>query len=112
MKDFFVADAAQFDGQTVTTYFAVSSFSVREKKGAGGQYLALILSDKTGSMEARMWEDFASAMTTCAEGCYVKVQGQDRQISGQIPDHADQDAAGRGLGGRTGRLCANHEVRY
>jgi 3'-5' exoribonuclease len=76
MKDFFVADAAKFDGQTVKTFFAVSSFSVREKKGAGGQYLALTLSDKTGSMEARMWEDFASAMATCAEGCYVKVQGQ------------------------------------
>jgi 3'-5' exoribonuclease len=84
MKDFFVADAAQFDGQTVTTYFAVSSFSVREKKGAGGQYLALILSDKTGSMEARMWEDFASAMTTCAEGCYVKVQGQIAKYQGKF----------------------------
>jgi 3'-5' exoribonuclease len=23
-----------------------------------------------------MWEDFASALATCAEGCYVKVQGQ------------------------------------
>jgi len=84
MKDFFVADAAKFDGQTVTTYFAVSSFSVREKKGAGGQYLALILSDKTGSMEARMWEDFASAMATCAEGCYVKVQGQVAKYQGKF----------------------------
>jgi 3'-5' exoribonuclease len=84
MKDFFVADAAKFDGQTVTTYFAVSSFSVRDKKGAGGQYLALILSDKTGSMEARMWEDFASAMATCAEGCYVKVQGQVAKYQGKF----------------------------
>jgi 3'-5' exoribonuclease len=84
MKDFFVADAAKFDGQTVTAYFAVSSFSVREKKGAGGQYLALILSDKTGSMEARMWEDFDSAMATCAEGCYVKVQGQVAKYQGKF----------------------------
>ena len=75
MKDFFVADAAKFDGETVVTYFAVSSISLRDRK-AGGQYLALTLSDKTGSMEARMWEEFAPAVATCAEGCYVKVQGQ------------------------------------
>jgi len=76
MKDFFVADAAKFDGETITSFFAISSFSVREKKGGGGQYLALVLSDKTGSLEARMWEEFASAMETCGEGCFVKVQGQ------------------------------------
>lgn len=75
MKDFFVADAVKFDGETVVTFFAVSSIALRERK-AGGQYLALNLSDKTGSMEARMWEEFAPAFATCGEGCYVKVQGQ------------------------------------
>jgi 3'-5' exoribonuclease len=84
MKDFFVADAARFDGETVTSFFAISSFSIREKKGGGGQYLALTLSDKTGSMEARMWEEFASAMSTCGEGCFVKVQGQISKYQGRF----------------------------
>lgn len=84
MKDFFVEDAARFDGETVTTFFAISSFSVREKKGGGGQYLALTLSDKTGSLEARMWEEFASAMATCGEGCFVKVQGQVSKYQGRF----------------------------
>jgi 3'-5' exoribonuclease len=83
MKDFFVADAAKFDGATVTTYFAISSLSVREKKG-GGQYLALTLSDKTGSMEARMWDEIVSAAATCGEGCYVKVQGQIAKYQGKF----------------------------
>jgi 3'-5' exoribonuclease len=83
MKDFFIADAAKFDNASVTTYFAIASISVREKKTGGGQYLALTLSDKTGSMEARMWEDFASAISTCAEGCYVKVQGQISKYQGK-----------------------------
>ena len=83
MKDFFVADAARFDNAVVTTFFAISSFSVREKKGGNGQYLALTLSDKTGSMEARMWEEFASAVETCSEGCYVKVQGQVAKYQGK-----------------------------
>jgi 3'-5' exoribonuclease len=84
MKDFFIADAPKFDGATVTTYFAISTLSVRDKKGGGGQYLALTLSDKTGSMEARMWEDFASAISSCSEGCYVKVQGQIAKYQGKF----------------------------
>jgi 3'-5' exoribonuclease len=35
-------------------------------------------------MEARMWEDFASAISTCAEGCYVKVQGQVAKYQGKF----------------------------
>ena len=84
MKDFFIADAAKFDGLAVTTYFAIASLSVREKKTGGGQYLALTLGDKTGTMEARMWEDFATSITNCNEGCYVKVQGQISKYQGKF----------------------------
>jgi 3'-5' exoribonuclease len=83
MKDFYVADAAKFDNKAVTTFFAVSSLSVREKKTGAGQYLALTLSDKTGTMDARMWEEIASAVATCSEGCYVKVQGQVSKYQGK-----------------------------
>jgi 3'-5' exoribonuclease len=75
MKDFYIADAAKFDGSPITSQFAVSALSVRETKG-GGQYLALTLADKTGTIEARMWTEFASAAETCSEGSYVKLQGQ------------------------------------
>jgi 3'-5' exoribonuclease len=84
MKDFFVADAPKFDGVSVTTYFVVSTLSVRDKKTGGGQYLALTLADKTGTMEARMWDDIASAISSCAEGCYVKVQGQVAKYQGKF----------------------------
>jgi 3'-5' exoribonuclease len=83
MKDFFIADAAKFDNESVTTYFALSSLSVRDKKTGGGQYLALTLSDKTGTIEARMWDDISSVISNCAEGCYVKVQGQVAKYQGK-----------------------------
>ena len=83
MKDFFVADAARFENQVVTTFFCLGSLSVRERKGGGGQYLALLLGDKTGQLEARMWEEFAEAVNTCSEGCYVKVQGQVSKYQGK-----------------------------
>ncbi len=84
MKDFFVRDAAQFENQVVTSYFCLSQVSLRERKGSGGQYLALTLSDKTGSFEARMWEEFAESFKTCGEGCYVKAQGQISKYQGKL----------------------------
>lgn len=84
MKDFFIADAVRFENATVTSYFALSALQVRERKGGGGQYLALVLADKTGTMEARMWEEFADAVTNCNEGCYVKVQGQISKYQGKF----------------------------
>jgi 3'-5' exoribonuclease len=83
MKDFFIADAAKFDNTTVTSHFALSSLSVREKK-QGGQYLALTLTDKTGTMEARMWDEIADALASCSEGSYVKVQGQISKYQGKF----------------------------
>ena len=76
MKDFYVADAPRFDNEQITSYFCLAQIQTREKKTGGGQYLALMLADKTGSLEARMWEEFADTVANCAEGCFVKVQGQ------------------------------------
>lgn len=84
MKSFFVADAPRFENEQVTGFFSLASLSVREKKGGGGQYLVLVLSDKTGQLEARMWEEFAEALRSCSEGCYVKVQGQISKYNGKF----------------------------
>jgi 3'-5' exoribonuclease len=83
MKDFFIEDAARFDNATVTTYFVLTSLQVRDKK-QGGQYLALTVSDKTGSLEARMWDDVDEAMVSCSEGCYVKAQGDISKYQGKF----------------------------
>jgi 3'-5' exoribonuclease len=84
MKDFYIADAARFENQAITSYFCLASISARERKGGGGQYLALTLADKTGQFEARMWEEFADALRTCSSGCYVKVQGQVAKYQGKF----------------------------
>jgi 3'-5' exoribonuclease len=84
MKDFFIADAPRFENQAITSFFVISSITARDKKGSAGQYLALTLADKSGQFEARMWEDFADALITCAAGCYVKVQGQVSKYQGKF----------------------------
>jgi 3'-5' exoribonuclease len=75
MKDFFIADAPRFENAVVTSFFVLSSFQMRERRD-GGQFLKLVLTDKTGSMPAVMWEDFADSIAACTEGCYVKAMGQ------------------------------------
>jgi 3'-5' exoribonuclease len=84
MKDFFIADAARFDNQSITSFFCIATIGVRDRKGGGGQYLALTLADKTGQFEARMWDDFAEAVQQCAEGSYVKAQGQVSKYQGKF----------------------------
>jgi 3'-5' exoribonuclease len=83
MKDFYVADAPRFENAVVTSFFCLSQVTLRERKGNSGQYLALTLTDKTGSLEARMWEEAAEAFADCSEGCYVKVQGQVSKYQGK-----------------------------
>jgi 3'-5' exoribonuclease len=83
MKDFYISDAARFENQAVMSYFLLAAFSLRDRKGSGGQYLALTLADKTGQFDARMWDDFAEVVEHCSEGCYVKVQGQVSKYNGK-----------------------------
>jgi 3'-5' exoribonuclease len=84
MKDFFIADAPRFDNAVVTSYFVLSSFQLRERRQGGGQFLTVTLTDKTGSMSAVMWDDFADSIAPCSEGCYVKVQGQITRYQNQF----------------------------
>jgi len=84
MKDFYISDAARFENQAITSYFVLVAFSLRDRKGSGGQYLALTFADKTGQFDARMWDDFAEVLEHCAEGSYVKVQGQISKYNGKF----------------------------
>jgi len=83
MKDFFVADAPRYENSVVTSYFVLSSLQLRDKK-QGGQFISVILTDKTGSLPAVMWEDFADSIAACSEGCYVKAQGQINRYQGKF----------------------------
>jgi len=73
MKDFYVADAAQKENQSITDFFAVTAKQLRTRR-EGGEYLALTLGDKTGQFDARMWENFADCVPKFEAGSVVKVQ--------------------------------------
>jgi 3'-5' exoribonuclease len=58
----------------VTTYFLVQSKEIRLRK-TGEPYLALILSDRTGQLEAKKWEDIDQVADTFDRDDFVKVNG-------------------------------------
>jgi 3'-5' exoribonuclease len=55
--------------------FLVQSKEIRQKR-TGEPYLSLSLSDKTGEIEARMWDNVAEIMDTFERDNFIKVRGQ------------------------------------
>jgi 3'-5' exoribonuclease len=60
--------------QTVVGTFLVRAKEVRQKK-TGEPYLSLLLSDKTGEVDAKMWDNVADVMDTFSRDDFVKVKG-------------------------------------
>jgi 3'-5' exoribonuclease len=60
--------------QVVTTTFLVHIKDVRQKK-SGEPYLSLLLGDRTGEVDAKMWDNVAEVMDTFDRDDFVKVKG-------------------------------------
>jgi len=73
MKELFITDLAKFENQSITAFFTAAVKSLRDKKD-GGKYLALVLKDRTGEMEARMWDNAAESAPEFEQGDVVKLR--------------------------------------
>ncbi len=74
MKEFFVRDSAQFENQTITTTFVVASKQIKPKK-TGDLYLALTLADRTGQIEAKVWDNVQEVIDAFEQDDFVKIKG-------------------------------------
>src|SRR5579871_910328 len=72
MKPPFISDLKP--NQVVTTTFLVHNKDVRQKK-SGDPYLSLLLADRTGEIDAKMWDNVAEVMETFERDDFVKVKG-------------------------------------
>jgi 3'-5' exoribonuclease len=72
MKSPFVSDLKP--NQLITTTFLVHGKDVRQKK-SGEPYLSLLLGDRTGDVDAKMWDNVAEVMETFERDDFVKVKG-------------------------------------
>lgn len=60
--------------QTVTATFLVHSKDIRQKK-SGEPYLSLMLGDRSGDVEAKMWDNVGEVLETFEKDDFVKVKG-------------------------------------
>src|SRR5688572_24377758 len=63
------------DGQRVVAAFVVRGRERRQKKD-GGEWLQLMLADRTGRVPGKMWEEIDQAFDACAPGSIVMVDGR------------------------------------
>src|SRR5689334_1633596 len=74
MKEFFLSDCCQQENKIITSTFVVISKQVKPKK-SGEPYLALSLGDRTGQIEAKMWDNVEDAIDTFEQDDFLKVKG-------------------------------------
>src|SRR6266446_2565990 len=74
MKDFFLADCPQHENKVLTSSFVVVSKQVKPKK-TGEPYLALTLGDRTGQVEAKMWDNVEDALDAFEQDDFIKIKG-------------------------------------
>ena len=74
MKEFFVSECLQYENKIVTSTFVVVSRQVKPKK-SGEPYLALTLGDRSGHIEAKMWDNVEDAIDACDQDDFIKVKG-------------------------------------
>ena len=60
--------------QVIQTSFLVHSKEIRQKKG-GEFYLSLLLADRTGELDAKMWDNVAEVLDAFERDDFVKVKG-------------------------------------
>ncbi len=74
MKDFYISDCARCENKLIVSSFVVAVKQIKPKK-TGEPYLALTLADRTGQIEAKMWDNVADVLDAFEQDDYVKIKG-------------------------------------
>ena len=74
MKEFFLSECVQQENKIITSTFVCISKQVKPKK-TGEPYLALTLGDRSGQIEAKMWDNVEEAIDGFEQDDFVKVKG-------------------------------------
>ncbi|HKM48521.1 MAG TPA: OB-fold nucleic acid binding domain-containing protein [Terriglobales bacterium] len=74
MKEFFISECSQQENKVITSSFVVASKQVKAKKN-GEPYLALTLADRTGQIEAKMWDNVEEFIDVFEQEDFLKIKG-------------------------------------
>src|SRR6202046_417514 len=74
MKDFYISECTRHENKVVTASFVVVSKQIKPKK-SGEPYLALTLGDRTGQLEAKMWDNVEEVLEAFEQDDFLKIKG-------------------------------------
>jgi 3'-5' exoribonuclease len=74
MKDFYIGDCASHENKIITSTFVVVAKQIKPKK-TGEPYLALTLGDRTGQVEAKMWDNVEEVLDAFEQDDFLKIKG-------------------------------------
>ncbi len=82
MKEFYISDCARVENQTITSLFVVAAKQVKSKKN-GELYLSMVLADRSGQLQANMWDNVNDAIAAFEQDDFVKVKGVIHKYNGR-----------------------------
>jgi 3'-5' exoribonuclease len=74
MKDFYISECIRHENKVVTSNFVVVSKQIKPKK-TGEPYLALTLGDRSGQLDAKMWDNVEEVLTVFEQDDFLKIKG-------------------------------------
>ncbi len=74
MKDFYICDCIRHENKVITSSFVVVAKQIKPKK-TGEPYLALTLGDRSGQIEAKMWDNVDDVLDAFEQDDFLKVKG-------------------------------------
>jgi 3'-5' exoribonuclease len=74
MKEFYICECLRHENKIVTSNFVVVSKQIKPKK-TGEPYLALTLGDRSGQLDAKMWDNVEEVLNAFEQDDFLKVKG-------------------------------------
>src|SRR6202050_2027801 len=74
IKDFSTSECTRHENKIITSNFVVVSKQIKPKK-SGEPYLALTLGDRSGQLEAKMWDNVEEVLNVFEQDDFLKVKG-------------------------------------
>jgi 3'-5' exoribonuclease len=74
MKDFYIGECVSHENKIITSSFVVVAKQIKPKK-TGEPYLALTLGDRSGQLEAKMWDNVDEVLNAFEQDDFVKAKG-------------------------------------
>jgi 3'-5' exoribonuclease len=74
MKDFYISECLRHENKIITSTFVVVSKQIKPKK-SGEPYLALTVGDRSGQLDAKMWDNVEEVLNAFEQDDFLKIKG-------------------------------------